>query len=51
MNIVIIDDDKDFIKYFSSKVKSLARNIFDTYSIESYINCETLLEKNMIFTF
>lgn len=45
MNIVIIDDDKDFIKYFSSKVKSLARNIFDTYSIESYINCETLLEK------
>lgn len=45
MNIVIIDDDKNFIKHFSSKVKSLSRNTFDTYSVESYTNHETLLKR------
>lgn len=45
MNIAIIDDDKNFLKIFSNKVKSLSRNVFDTSSIDSYTNCETLLEK------
>ncbi len=45
MNIAIIDDDKNFIKIFSNKIKFLSRNIFDTYSIECFTNCENLLEK------